>query len=653
MSVVSKIIVDWPSDIPFCVKSAVCQQEYINLPSHVKVQLAIHEYLDRTDRGEAIDVSAFARSFADIETAVLEKLSVLQMGNRVEERFRWPKPGDIFDGMLLEKIIGYGAMSRVFIAIQPYVGNRRVVLKVARTSTQEFSELAKIHHYAVTEVLSVHYDGEMKLFGCCQRFFSEWTLADFTLGHPLLEQPQCLPWDLAASEYFEHARRIMSDVLSGIAASHRIGVLHNDIKPQNILVSDALRGMLIDFNSCSRMAEIPLGCHLGTLPYLAPELIYQLAQGSQLIEPTVKSDIYSLGATFFELLTGTSWIEPLVCSKKAVTKSELLCTLQHCRDRANTYGSQKVEFLDRVGYSKALMQALDPHPSNRFESVEEFASELLGSFVQGTTAGADSSAKGLRLLGRRAAPWIAAAGIVACTKWEFVNGTLEGRTQPIARTPHRPEDLSEFHHGLPLRSQVGDLSHSLCHAIVNRNYPVAIHAIEHDGSELPKGVRAALRAYLKGLNDSDWEYVISESRIALSSGCVTVATLNNLAYAYLKRREIANAKIVLDKVIESNPDAYQPYWHRAFVELAEGRSEVDLTYILEAVSRSNGEYSTIKMARISLSHVEASGGTKNELYLLLKNRIASFGDRVSRNPSPAMYEPMMCPVSLPSGGKGE
>ena len=86
---------------------------------------------------------------------------------------------------------------------------------------------------------------------------------------------------------------------------HRAGLIHHDVKPQNIVVNRATRAVqLIDFGLASQLARehpqlLPLGQIRGTLAYLAPE---QTGRMNRAVD--IRSDFYALGVTFYEMLTG-------------------------------------------------------------------------------------------------------------------------------------------------------------------------------------------------------------------------------------------------------------------------------------------------------------------------------------------------------------
>jgi diguanylate cyclase (GGDEF)-like protein len=151
-----------------------------------------------------------------------------------------------------------------------------------------------------------------------------------------------------------------------LAAIHRLGVLHKDINPSNILLRGvARRPMLIDFDLATTFAEErPSFTHhseiTGTLGYLAPEQTGRMARPID-----QRSDLYALGITLYELAAG-----------ELPFRSDDL--LQVIRDHLTTVpaGPASIDPTIPIGLSAIIMRLLEKEPDRRYQSAEGLARDL-------------------------------------------------------------------------------------------------------------------------------------------------------------------------------------------------------------------------------------------------------------------------------------
>jgi serine/threonine-protein kinase len=98
------------------------------------------------------------------------------------------------------------------------------------------------------------------------------------------------------------AAAVLRPVLGGLATAHRAGLVHRDVKPENVLISDAGEVKLVDFGLVRAVAEAGItstSVILGTAAYLSPE---QVSTGAA----DARSDVYAVGVLAYELITGTT-----------------------------------------------------------------------------------------------------------------------------------------------------------------------------------------------------------------------------------------------------------------------------------------------------------------------------------------------------------
>lgn len=213
------------------------------------------------------------------------------------------------------------------------------------------------------------------------RFFRETRLAA-RLDHPNIVkifnfgQAQGIPWytmqlvdGSSLAEFVRHNGpldaqlflRLAEPILDAMAYSHQQGIIHRDIKPQNILVDRFLRPYVADFGLAKALEEPGMtstGAVLGTPGFLAPEVLV----GSP---ASFAADIYALGATFYQVLAG----------RLPFAGHESLELLMACLRQEPTPLSVHRPDLPE-GLAEVVMRALARDPQKRFASVAEMRAML-------------------------------------------------------------------------------------------------------------------------------------------------------------------------------------------------------------------------------------------------------------------------------------
>ncbi len=211
-----------------------------------------------------------------------------------------PVTGALVDGRYrLGPVLAHGGMSTVYRATDTRL-DRPVAVKVMdprlaadpafRTRFErEARSAARIDHPAVVDV---HDQGTAAVGDEPVAFLVMELVEGGTLRDVLADRgPLDVPTALA----------VLVPVLAGLAEAHRLGLVHRDVKPENVLVSRTGEVKVGDFGlvvAAARAGASHAGMLLGTVAYLSPE---QVATGSA----DARSDVYAVGVLAYELLTGT------------------------------------------------------------------------------------------------------------------------------------------------------------------------------------------------------------------------------------------------------------------------------------------------------------------------------------------------------------
>ena len=156
---------------------------------------------------------------------------------------------------------------------------------------------------------------------------------------------------------------IAQQICRGLEAAHVEGVVHRDLKPQNIMVDDAGRVWLMDFGLARSMELAGLtrtGVLMGTPDYMSPEQ-------ARAEKVDARSDLFSLGIIFFEMLTGRLPFQADTLMAKL---------LQRVQQRA--VAVTEIDPTIPAGVSAVVAKCLEPDVTKRYQTIREILDDLLG-----------------------------------------------------------------------------------------------------------------------------------------------------------------------------------------------------------------------------------------------------------------------------------
>ncbi|HHH28696.1 MAG TPA: serine/threonine-protein kinase PknK, partial [Polyangiaceae bacterium] len=220
-----------------------------------------------------------------------------------------PSPLERFE---VEEEVGQGAAGIVFRARDKMDGSLCALKVIASSDADEEARvrfldegqlLSDLHHPGIVRILDfgVLADRHVELGGRVFMPGTPYIAMEWLQGKDLQQRAAASPLSLPDSL---RCARLVSEALG---AAHGQGIVHRDVKPSNVIVLDAdgesdgepMRVKLVDFGvACDAGSLTTLGPMVGTPSYMAPEQ----ARGDMVLDP--RCDVYSLGATLFELIAG-------------------------------------------------------------------------------------------------------------------------------------------------------------------------------------------------------------------------------------------------------------------------------------------------------------------------------------------------------------
>ncbi|RJT88757.1 Stk1 family PASTA domain-containing Ser/Thr kinase [Cryobacterium melibiosiphilum] len=282
-----------------------------------------------------------------------------------------PMLGRLIDGRYeVRSRIARGGMATVYLATDLRL-ERRVALKIMHGHLaddaafrsrfiQEARSAARLAHPNVVNVFDQGQDADMAYL--VMEYLPGITLRDLLKDYGRLTPEQTLD--------------ILEAVLSGLAAAHKAGIVHRDVKPENVLLADDGRIKISDFGlaRASNNNTATGQALLGTIAYLSPELVTRGVADA-------RSDIYALGIMTFEMLTG---------EQPYVGDAPMQIAYQHANDTV-PMPSSKVPSIPQE-LDELVLWATARDPEQRPRDARVMLDQLLdvGSMLRPAAAGAQT-----------------------------------------------------------------------------------------------------------------------------------------------------------------------------------------------------------------------------------------------------------------------
>lgn len=267
-------------------------------------------------------------------------------------------PGQIISNYEIVSYLGGGGMGEVWLAEDRRI-NRQVAIKGLHPQLLSNEEVrTRFRNEAVT-LAKLQHPNVVGLFDYIENESGSFLIMELVEGEPMDDHIRLKTGPIPEKKAID----LFAQILQGVAYAHQRNIIHRDIKPSNFLI-DAYGNMkILDFGIAKVLEEdkglTKTGTRMGTVFYMSPEQV----RG----EPADKrSDIYSLGVTLFQMLTGT---KPF--SQEATEFQIYNDIVSRPLPRAKTIYPAVSDHMQSV-----MDKATAKHPDQRFQSCAEFLSAL-------------------------------------------------------------------------------------------------------------------------------------------------------------------------------------------------------------------------------------------------------------------------------------
>ena len=253
--------------------------------------------------------------------------------------------------------LGRGGMGVVYLAYRKYL-RRPCALKMILSGDHAGAEAVSRFLAEAEAVARLHHPNVIQIYEIGQHQGRPYLELEYAQGGSLSSRLDGTPWPASA------AAELVAPLARAVAEAHRLKIVHRDIKPGNVLLTDQGKPKLADFGIVKSL-EASSGLTatdsiLGSPNYMAPE---QAVGRSRDVGPL--ADVYSLGAVLYELIVG----------RPPFRAASVLETLQQVRSVEPVRPSRLVPGIPR-DLETIVLKCLEKDPHRRFESGDQLAGDL-------------------------------------------------------------------------------------------------------------------------------------------------------------------------------------------------------------------------------------------------------------------------------------
>jgi serine/threonine protein kinase len=259
----------------------------------------------------------------------------------------------------IDALLGQGGMSAVYKATDPNL-KRVVAIKLIHPHLsidsdfiyrfkKEAAAVAALRHQNIIQVFDFNTDNDVN-----------YMVLEFVPGETLQDRLKHLKQSNTKMP-IDQAIRIILNVCDALSYAHKLGMIHRDIKPANIMLDLHGQAILMDFGIVKILddtSHTATGAVVGTARYMSPEVIR-----SEM--PDERSDLYSLGVTFYEMLSGDPPFD---------APSAMSLLMRHLNDPVPDLKTKRQDLPPEL--IRIVNRSLEKDRDNRYGSASEMAGDL-------------------------------------------------------------------------------------------------------------------------------------------------------------------------------------------------------------------------------------------------------------------------------------
>ncbi len=256
-------------------------------------------------------------------------------------------------------VIGEGGMGSVYLAEHTQV-DRKVAVKVLLPQYLKNPEIKQRFKNEASLLAKLQHPNIVSLFDFSEEESGLYLIMEYVEGIPLDEYIATVSGAVPS----ERAIPIMKKILDAFSYAHKMGIVHRDIKPSNIIIGKNDEIKILDFGIARILGKeghdlTKTGSQMGTVFFMSPEQV----QGKEL---DLRSDIYSLGVTFYQLLTGLNPYQSLTTEYEIYDK----IVKEPLPNPQEVYPGVP-DFLCTI-----LYRSMEKEPVNRFSNCSDFQTAI-------------------------------------------------------------------------------------------------------------------------------------------------------------------------------------------------------------------------------------------------------------------------------------